>query len=691
MQWNRKMMKPLWWLVIIGMLASLAVAYERWKTEQNTARKVEFVFDYRDLLEIADLQPDPRKFVLDQLGEMKKAGIRSMAIYESTLSELKLSRRIEVFSTHEAMALTQSPISPNENFTYILFAEKDAQQMLQPLIENAFASIGVRTRPWSFKNQPGMIIEMGMDEANLKTMDPDPLAIRMLKDNGFQIVVRLSNRRPFDPAQMDKLLAQLKSFGVKRFIIDGETVPGFVSDTNFQHIDEMAKLMKKYNMGLAAIELLKSPQRGFNRLAKQIGYDVVRLHSFTENDGQKLTENLTEQELRDRIQGVADRFVLAVKDRNIRMVFLNARAVKNTDKGKILHPLDAIYASLQGPDGALNRIQDVGYSFGIAERFWQYHSIWQKPAKGLVWIGAVALIALTASYFVPEATLFLFVFGMMGSAGLFVWSQSLFAQGLALGAGICAPSLAVMWALRTAGERHHAVQETSAGKSIAGKRTPSALFAIRLLLKTSAISLIGVLFIVGLLNQITYSLVLEQFRGVTALHLVPIVLAAVYYLFFNEASTYSEKGAKIKKVLSAHISVLWVICAAVVVAAGLYYLSRTGNEGQASAVERLFRSFLENTLGVRPRTKEFLIAHPLFLLGVYLVARYRGAMILILAGVIGQASIVDTFAHLHTPLLISMIRIVYGIVFGSIIGYVMIAVWELVARRWRAWVKPLQP
>ncbi|MFH5187589.1 DUF5693 family protein [Paenibacillus sp. TAB 01] len=313
LQWNRQFSKWLWGLVILGMLASLPIAYQRHEMEHNTGRKVEFVFDYRDLLEISDLQTDPRKFVTDQLRNLKSAGINSVAVYESTLNELKLSRRIEVFSSHEATALTQSPISPNENFTYVLFTEKESQEKLQSLITNTFNSLNVKTRPWSFKNQPGMIIEMGMDEAGLKTMDPDPITLQMLKDQKFQIVVRMSNRRPFDAAQMDTLLGQLQQYGIKRFIVDGETVPGFVSETNLENLDQMAELMNKHHMGLANIELQKAQQRGFNYLAKKLDYNVVRLHSFTEKDGEKLTENLTDAELKERIQGVADRFVLAVK------------------------------------------------------------------------------------------------------------------------------------------------------------------------------------------------------------------------------------------------------------------------------------------------------------------------------------------------------------------------------------------
>ncbi|MDF2958987.1 MAG: hypothetical protein K0S39_722 [Paenibacillus sp.] len=675
LQWNRLSLKWLWWLVILGVLASLPIAYERYQTEDRTARKVEFVFDYRDLLEISDFQTDPRAFVTEQLKQLQKAGVRSMAVYEATLSELKLARRIEVFSSHDAMALTQTPISANENFTYILFAEKESQDRLQPLITATFSSLNVKTRPWSFKNQPGMIIEMGQEEALLKTMDPDPISLQMLKQQGFQIVVRMSNRRPFDAARIDNLLAQLQQYGIKRFIIDGETVPGFVNEKNLENIDTMAELMKKHNMGLANIELQKTQQKGFNRLAKMLGYNVVRLHSFTEGDGEKLTANLTEPELKERVQGVADRLVLAVKDRNIRIVFLNAKAVKNLDKGKILHPLEAIYDSLKGQDGAVPRIQDAGYTIGIAEKFQPMYPGWHKIAKGFVWLGAVALIALTLSYFISEVALLVFLLGMLGSAGLYVLSPSLFAQGLALGAGTCAPTLATMLAIRTARQ----------------KQVKSGLgFAILLLLRTSLISVIGICFIVGLLNPITYMLVIEQFRGVSILHLLPIVLAAIYWLLFSQDLTHKEKLVKAKGLLSSYISVLWVISAAVIAAAGFYYLSRTGNEGQASAFERYFRSFLENTLGVRPRTKEFLISHPIFILGAYLCVKYRSAVLLVLVGVIGQASIVDTFAHLHTPLQISLIRIVYGLSFGILIGIGLIIVWEIVARSWRRWTPLLQ-
>ncbi|MBP1992621.1 hypothetical protein J2Z66_004230 [Paenibacillus eucommiae] len=670
--WNKLLRKALWWLVIIGMLCSLPLVYTRYETE-TSAKQVEFVFDYRDLLDIADLQTSPQDFVKKQLVAMKEAGIGSLAVYEATLSELRQSRLIEMYNSREAVALTQTIGLPNENFTYILFSDAQARLQLQPLIEKTFADLQVRTRPWSFKNQAGLIIEMIMDEASLKPMDPDPITLSMLKEQGFQIVVRLSNRRAFVPNQMDALLKHLYSFGVKKIIVDGDSVPGYTEEDTSENLDKMAELLHKYGMGLAAIEMLKQPQKGFNTLAKETNFDVVRLHSYMERDGEKLMENLKKEELEQRIQAAADRLVLAVKDRNIRMVFLNAKPLKSLDRAAIVNPLNALYASLNGKDGAIPRIEKAGFTTGQAEAFLVKESSWQKVARFFILVGSVSLITLLISYFFPQVALLVFVIGLVGAVGLHTLSGSLYAQGLALGAAISAPSIAVMLAIRSV------IQ----GK--AARWRSGIAFALLQIIKTSAISMIGVVYVIVLLNQITYFLVLEQFRGVGLLHLLPIAIVAIYLLLFSDDSTYTQKLQKLKAILSSNIRVLWLVLVGIAVAAGYYYLSRTGNEGQAPAFEKLFRSFLENTLGVRPRIKEFLFAHPLFFLGAYLSIRYKHAVYLMLIGVIGQLSIVDTFAHLHTPMAISGIRISYGIIFGIIVGLVMIAVWEIVVRSWKRW------
>ncbi|MEG0579346.1 MAG: DUF5693 family protein, partial [Niameybacter sp.] len=113
--------------------------------------------------------------------------------------------------------------------------------------------------------------------------------------------------------------------------------------------------------------------------------------------------------------------------------------------------------------------------------------------------------------------------------------------------------------------------------------------------------------------------------------------------------------------------------------------SRTGNSGSISALELSFRQFLDTTLGVRPRTKEFLIGHPMMMVMLYY--GYKEKYIPLLAlGAIGQISLVNTYAHIHTPVLISLIRMGYGLIFGIVIGLIFIYATKLIGKVINKWV-----
>lgn len=152
-------------------------------------------------------------------------------------------------------------------------------------------------------------------------------------------------------------------------------------------------------------------------------------------------------------------------------------------------------------------------------------------------------------------------------------------------------------------------------------------------------------------------------------------------MFFSEGLDGALMAQKAKRVFSSYVSVIGVVTAVIVLAVGYYYLSRTGNEGQVAPLEMSSRSFLENILGVRPRTKEFLIGNPLFILGTYLCIRHRlSALNLFIIGVITQADMVGSFTHLHTPIRISLVRTCYGMFFGAIIGLLLILILKLSIR-----------
>lgn len=390
---------------------------------------------------------------------------------------------------------------------------------------------------------------------------------------------------------------------------------------------------------------------------------MARLHSI---NGQ---ESFNEPEV------LSDRFTLATKDRNIRMIYLNASVKKATTKAEIVHSIDNILHTLKEPGKAIASIEANGFTMGQAVPFDIVDSSWQRYAKMVVVVGGVALIALMISFFVPFIMLPVFLLGLVGSAGLFVLKPTFFEQALALGVSISGPTIAMILAVRRV--------ELNPPVTAFGARFKKS---IALFVRTTVLSLISVPLVIALLNNITYSLVLNQFRGVSLLHFVPLALTALYVFLYRGDSVFKEAGRWLKM----PITVLWVVALGVVGVIGMYYLSRTGNAGNVSSFELSFRSLLENTFGVRPRNKEFLMAHPLFIVAAFIAFRYRFAVFAFIVAAMGQLSMVDTFAHIHTPVVISAIRTLLGLGLGLVIGIIGIFVWTIIERCWDAWRPKLQ-
>ncbi|MFB9327026.1 DUF5693 family protein [Paenibacillus aurantiacus] len=682
-QWNRKARAFMWVLTLVGVLAALPLGATRWQMEDTSSKKVEFVFDYRDLVQAASYTAHPRQYIAEELVKMKEAGVTSMAVYETSLEEMVWADYLAVYNSAAAAELQDKPAAQDENYTYLLFAGEEEEAALSPMIEQTFAYWEIAVKPWSFGGRTGLILETPVENAMLKPMNPDPIALQKIHAAGFLIVPRLSDRIPYDQNMVDAQMAELSKLGVHRILFEGDAVKGYKDNAEKKSLAGFAHILTKYNIGIAAIENSK-PQKGMNSLAYLTQYNIARLYSLSDSDAATMEP-----------EAIADRFHLAVKDRNIRMFYLNTAPTRSAAKSAVVNSLPNIYDALQGEQGAVRKLSDLGYEIGSAQPFEYESPSWHKPLKALVALGAVALITLLVSAFIPGVVIPVFLIGLIGSAGLYVLSKPTLEQGLALGAAVSAPTLAIIWAIsrvkaHTTGSLRP-VGGTSMAKNgfaglnwvfpglTAGRRL---MMALSIFAMTSVISLIGVPYVFGLLNNITYSLVLEQFRGVSLLHLAPIGLSALYVFLFTSGSL----GGNIRRILSAQITVLWVVVAGALGIVGMYYLSRTGNAGQASALELFTRNVLETTFGVRPRFKEFILSHPLFLVGLFLALRYRAAWVFFIVGSIGQLSMVDTFAHIHTPLHISLIRVVLGLVLGAIIGLVGIGVWQVLEGVWRKWV-----
>ena len=691
-EWNRAARRLLLLLSALGVLAALPLGFVRHQMEQKS-KTVEFVLDYRDLLLVASYQAHPKAYIAEKLERFREAGVTTLAVFEGSLDDFARDGRLVYYSSVQAAMLEGRPAPADENYTYVLFTDERAAGALGPVFRRAFERSGNAVREWSFGGRSGLVIETPVEDAQLRPMEPDPLTMEELAAAGFRLLPRLTDRfRPYDPDLMDGLLARFAELGATRLLFDGTEATGYSDQAKLKSLDHFASLLNKYGIGLAAIENMRTPQAGFATLAYKTDYNVVRLYSLSENDAFSMSP-----------AAIADRFLLAAKDRNIRMFYLNAAPMRSASRPAVADPLDNLVKALEGEggeEGAVAKLERFGFAAGFAEPFDYRYEGWQKALRAVVALGAIAVIALLLDAFIGGFGPIAFAIGVIGSAGLLKLSPSLLEQALALGAAVAAPTLAVIRALRRVrahaegdrrpvggfGDADRAAPDDDrlfGGRWVfdghpAGKRLVSA---VGLFLATSLLSLCGAAYVSGLLTNVTYSLVLQQFRGVSVLHALPILLVAIHVFLYTGRSV----SGQLRKLLRLKVTVPGVLVAAVLAGVGYYYMTRTGNAGQVTSLELAFRNFLESTFGVRPRTKEFLLAHPLLVLGLFLSLRYRAAWVLFIAGVLGQLSMVDTFAHIHSPIMLSLIRSLLGLGLGLLIGLALIGLWQLGEGAWRRW------
>ena len=212
---------------------------------------------------------------------------------------------------------------------------------------------------------------------------------------------------------------------------------------------------------------------------------------------------------------------------------------------------------------------------------------------------------------------------------------------------------------------------------------------LRLVLTFTGTSLVGALLLSAFLSQPIFLLKVASFRGVkVSLVLPPLVGLAVAYRGKWHGWRESLRVASKNRPLPIGRILLRGLALAGSVGLIVFIVMRSGNtEGLISGTETRVRSLLETLFIARPRFKEFLIGHPLLFLfgaskGDITLHHYRP--LLLLFGLIGQASILNTFAHAHTPFLLSLLRSANGLVLGLALGMFLYVALRLVMNGWRA-------
>ena len=172
------------------------------------------------------------------------------------------------------------------------------------------------------------------------------------------------------------------------------------------------------------------------------------------------------------------------------------------------------------------------------------------------------------------------------------------------------------------------------------------------------------------------------YRGVKLTFILPVVLTAILYLKRHDMLQVVGKGlksllTKLNSLLDTGLTFKHVAVLMVFLFIAFYFVGRSGHTGgvPVPAIELKMRAFLEQVMYARPREKEFMIGHPAFFLmvmAVYKCAPRWWQFVLICGAVIGQGSLVQTFCHMRTPVVMSFVRALDGYAVGIIFGIVSV-------------------
>ncbi|MBQ2022077.1 MAG: hypothetical protein II211_06705 [Peptococcaceae bacterium] len=630
-----KRLKQIGWLIVVaGVLCSLFLWGQRMQSEANY-KNVQMVVNYSDIVAMANANDLTEEEFAKALQER---GVSAVLYKEWSLGSLNANGQVA--------------IEVGNNIEHASYVEKVSKEV--PVsAANAYVAlldknIAVQVKDHVLEKVPG---------ADYYPGQVDVITIPIMVPNGDSEVVTALNKikeigAGFDMASIARMSAlgmdtvpQLRSWdnptdtslrmafdeikampNLVYLLFNDKEIPGYPQKNR-----TVADLLKddKGNTVVPVATIEFSDQKGLNQLGVLLNKDVIRLHTISNGEMGNLTPD-----------SALDRWMLAARERNMRSLLV--RFFDITTPG----------ANLQGN---LNYVASI--QTGLIESGFTLDQPYEKPASipastilmamvGTAVIAGVMLILLEMR--LPKLSLLTLIGGIAIWLALLLVNPTMAKKMMALLSVITFPTLSCLLIMKP--------EARSIGKSVVA------------LLKLCAISYIGAVLMVGLLADILFMLKLDQFIGVKLAHVVPIVAVPFILYIWNEEKPLTF----VKQLLEKALDYKWTMLGVLVAVAGVIYLSRTGNSGaELSAAESMMRTFLNDVMGVRPRSKEFLIGYPFTLLLFWLGAS-RKNWILTIPAIIGQVSLVNTYAHIHTALIMSMQRSFNGLVLGIAVGLLLI-------------------
>lgn len=629
-------------IVILSLLVSSIQGIFRIKLE-NKYKALQVAVRYTDVIAIAQQKDEPIQEVLQRL---KDKGATTIFVRENTLlpntsgdlsnwkaqGKLTVLEGYNIIQEHQGIENIEQIIYPE--LSYVLVKDdKLFQDIAKHLELKKLGGKKIYLDTASYIEYRGPVGAMSIIGMGYPLDD-----LQIAADMGYAI------------SPQAKAWTVPSEGAITNFINDIERIPNlnviYFSDSEVTgyNSNQLIELAGKNQIGL--IEFFSNKQKGLYHLIKKASesgtnYKAVRLHTVTDTEANRLKPS-----------EIVSRYWLAATERNQQVLLFKMPTTLNIDDD-----LENIEAQIEG---FVQKATSGGY------RISSMVDSYNLPKGNFIFaflsgIGAIAIFVLLLDFIGQrKAGFILGLVGLLGYAGILKIRPTLGLQLMALFGASVYPAYAVLLGLQAT--------------------TKNLKQTIILFLKTCAISFGGAITIVGLLSRTNFGLTVDLFLGVKLAHLIPIAIVIMGHIY----SKYGISFDFIKKILTNKVTYFSLALMASLAGVLMIYTARTGNTGQVSSLELTFRRFLDQILGVRPRTKEFLIGYPLIITLYHYGYKERYLPILAVA-IIGQISLVNTYAHVHTPLLISLIRSGYGIIFGLIIGIILIYTIKLIIKVAEGW------
>lgn len=668
---RRKLLPIVAILLVLGTLAGLFGADKRWHVEANN-RRVEIGVEWAEISELAQVTQKPVEEILTQF---KAQGVSTLILSEETLATLEQNGDIDPIFLSAREDPPHPVIRVHDAETWRRIENGLKRRGLLPMLSSIEvpADWHMTTEfalPNNDTNSKTAYYRVPMRYTNLRSLGVglSPEGLEAARTANMAIAGRIPNFAGVTTASATLALQHLKEQGASTVIFSGDEVLGW------RGVEKEVAALLRTEPSLAGFENAAAPvglkfgavefgkQKGDASIAGMLKGDYVRVHSIQAAEMNQL----------DEIE-VVERFVRAARERNIRFCYVRLLPLAGDDPvGDNTQFLRKIAQGMQ--EGGF--LTGGGLHFGKARSF-------EQTGVGtflfvLLALGVAAGIVGTTWTLapLPSRSQILLLIGSVLVCVLLVFGGDTGRRILALFAGIVYPT----WACLVVFPRPTEPELLSVASSIAK--------AFRSILVASSVTLIGALHVIGLLATRPFMVQTSQYLGIKAQHAVPIVCVGLVALaggIAHQYEPYADFRRRTKNRLQAAFQEParfgTLLALLIILFAFALLVARTGNDAGVgvSGIELKFRALLDRLLPVRPRTKEFLVGHPAFILGLawWFRGRKKWAVPAFVIGSIGQVSLLNTFCHIHSPLIISIWRGGLGLFLGALLGAGLFLLLEL--------------